>query len=93
MEEQKVLDLAKKYNKSAAQILIKWSISIGNVCIPKSVTPARIIANSEIFDFELSQDEIDSLLALNKDEHYLQPARFMGSRFYPWPQDGSAYKE
>jgi alcohol dehydrogenase (NADP+) len=93
MEEQLVLDLAKKYNKSAAQILIKWSISIGNVCIPKSVTPARIIANSEIFDFELSQEEIDSLLALNKDEHYLQPARFMGSKFYPWPQDGSAYKE
>lgn len=93
MEEEKVLNLAKKYNKSAAQICIKWSISMGFVCIPKSVTPARIESNSQIFDFELTQEEVDDLASLNIDQHYLEPARFKGSRFFPWPANGAEYTE
>lgn len=60
--EEKVLQpLIKKYNKTAAQILLRWSLQMGFVPLPKSVTPSRIQENTEIFDFELTAEEIKSL--------------------------------
>jgi len=53
--------LAKKYQKTAAQILLRWSVQKGFVPLPKSVTPSRIKENSEIFDFELSEEEMGTL--------------------------------
>lgn len=49
--------LAEKYGKSIAQICIRWSLQRGYLPLPKSVTPARIKENSEVFDFELSADD------------------------------------
>jgi len=84
METQQVLDLAKKHNKTAAQILIRLALDRGFVVIPKSVTPERIVANAEVFDFQLDQAEVDSLLALNQNTHYVYADRFCGSRYYPF---------
>lgn len=53
--------LAKKHNKSAAQILLRWSVQKGFVILPKSVTPSRIEENREIYDFELSKEDMQSL--------------------------------
>ena len=53
--------LAEKYGKSEAQILIKWSLAKGLVPLPKSVTPSRIRENADVFDFELTPDEVDQL--------------------------------
>jgi len=89
MEHEAVTALATKYNKSAAQVLIKFAINRGFVCIPKSVTPARIVSNSQIFDFDLDQSDVDSLLALNEDLHYVFPDRFQGSKYFPWPTAGN----
>lgn len=50
--------LAAKYGKSAAQIMIRWHLQIGNVVIPKSVTPSRIAENLAVFDFELAADDL-----------------------------------
>lgn len=58
MEDEKLLAIASKYSKSPAQILIKYQIQRGNVVIPKSVTKARIISNFDVFNFELSDDDI-----------------------------------
>ena len=59
--------LAAKYNKSAAQILIRWVIQIDAVVIPKSVNPVRIAENGDVFDFEISADDMDALNALNEN--------------------------
>lgn len=60
--EEKILQpLAKKYGKTTAQILLRWSLQKGFVPLPKSVTPTRIEENSDIFDFELTEDEMESL--------------------------------
>ncbi len=59
--------LAKKYNKTAVQIVLRWDIQKGVVTIPKSVTPQRIISNADIFDFTLTNDEIAEIDQLDKN--------------------------
>ena len=63
-------DMAKKYNKSEAQIVLRWDLQHDVVTIPKSVNPKRIIENMQIFDFELSQEDMDTLDALDKGKHF-----------------------
>jgi 2,5-diketo-D-gluconate reductase A len=52
-----LLKIAQKHSKSVAQIVIRWHIELGNVVIPKSVTPARMKENLEVFDFELDDQD------------------------------------
>ena len=54
-------DIAKKYDKTAAQVLIRWHIQGGFVAIPKSVKKERIEHNTDVFDFELSQSDMDAI--------------------------------
>lgn len=56
-----IAGLAAKYDKSPAQIVLRWHIQLGNVVIPKSVTPARIAANIAVFDFELAEDDMTAI--------------------------------
>jgi len=57
--------LVKKYGKTAAQVLIRWSLQKGFVPLPKSVTPTRIEENAAVFDFELTVEEMDSLKTID----------------------------
>lgn len=57
--------LAQKYGKTPAQIVLRWHIELGNSVIPKSVRPARIRENAEIFDVTLQPDEVNAITALN----------------------------
>lgn len=59
---------AEKYGKSAAQILIRWDIQKGVITIPKSVHKDRIVANADIFDFELTAEDVALLDGLDKGE-------------------------
>jgi diketogulonate reductase-like aldo/keto reductase len=61
MEEPAVQQLAKKYQKTAAQVLLRWSLQKGFVPLPKSVTPSRIDENADLYDFELTSEDMDSL--------------------------------
>lgn len=63
-------ELAQKYGKSPAQIVLRWDIQTGVITIPKSTTPSRIVENSEIFDFELSEEDMTRISALNKDQRF-----------------------
>ncbi|KAI4720911.1 Aldo/keto reductase [Aureobasidium sp. EXF-10727] len=53
--------LAKKYNKTTSQILLRWGLQKNFVILPKSVTPARIEENKDIYDFELSEEDMQVL--------------------------------
>lgn len=57
-------DLAAKYNKSIAQIALRWSLQRGYLPLPKSVTPERIRANGDVFDFELNDADMDLITNL-----------------------------
>jgi len=58
LTEQSLVALGEKYGKTPAQIILRWHLQIGNVVIPKSVTPDRIRGNIDVFDFELADDDI-----------------------------------
>lgn len=67
-QNQVLLALAEKHNKSVAQIILRWLIQRDVVVIPKSVHKERIIENSNIFDFELSSEDIETIKALDTKE-------------------------
>jgi diketogulonate reductase-like aldo/keto reductase len=62
--------LAKKYNKTNVQIILRWHIQYGNIVIPKSSNPTHLKENFEIFDFELTKDEMDEIKKLDKGKYY-----------------------
>jgi len=68
LSDPAITALAEKYSKTPAQIVIRWHLQLGNVVIPKSVTPSRIAENFDVFDFELAEDDVTSISALNRDE-------------------------
>jgi 2,5-diketo-D-gluconate reductase A len=68
LRDRVVTTIAEKYGKTPAQVVIRWHLELGNVVIPKSVTPSRIRENFDVFDFELDEDDVDALSALNRDE-------------------------
>lgn len=60
-----IRELAQKYAKTPAQIVIRWHLDCGLIVIPKSVTPARIKENFEVFDFKLHKDELTAISKLD----------------------------
>jgi 2,5-diketo-D-gluconate reductase A len=58
--------LASKYGKTPAQVVLRWHLQVGNIVIPKSVTPSRIHENFDVFDFELAEDDLVTIGALDK---------------------------
>ncbi|WP_285767801.1 aldo/keto reductase [Peribacillus sp. SI8-4] len=70
LEEPTINHIAKKHGKSPAQVLIRWHLQHDIVVIPKSITPARIEENAQVFDFSLSLNEMNQIDALNKNERF-----------------------
>ncbi|CAH0289275.1 MULTISPECIES: aldo/keto reductase [Bacillaceae] len=63
-----LVSIAEKYNKSVAQVILRWLTQRGVVAIPKSVRKERIIENFKIFDFELDQEDMEKIAALDTKE-------------------------
>jgi diketogulonate reductase-like aldo/keto reductase len=59
-------DLADKYGKTAAQMVLRWDLQSDIVTIPKSLTPSRIKENADLFDFEISPEDMDAINALDQ---------------------------
>jgi len=74
LEDPLVQRLATSYKKSPAEILLRWSFQKGNVVISKSVNPLHIKENFEIFKFELNQQDMVALDALNREHRYVSPS-------------------
>lgn len=68
LEDKVVQDIAVKHDKTAAQVILRWHVQEDSIVIPKSATPSRIEANFDIFDFELSVEDMKTLATLNRDE-------------------------
>ncbi|CAM5427620.1 MULTISPECIES: aldo/keto reductase [Streptomyces] len=67
LEVPAIVAIAQKHGRTPAQIVLRWHLQIGNVVIPKSVTPSRIKENIEVFDFSLDDEDLAAISALNED--------------------------
>ncbi len=67
LNDKTLTSIAAKYNKTPAQILIRWTLEHDVIVIPKSTQKSRIIENADVFDFRLSENDMASLDALNED--------------------------
>jgi diketogulonate reductase-like aldo/keto reductase len=67
LEVPAIIAIGQKHNRTPAQVVLRWHIQLGNIVIPKSVTPSRIKENIEVFDFSLDAEDLGALGALNED--------------------------
>jgi len=65
LANETLTSLAAKYGKTSAQVVLRWHLQVGNVVIPKSVTPTRIAENFDVFDFELADDDMAAVAELD----------------------------
>ena len=63
-----VRGIAEKHGVTPAQAILRWHLEIGNVVIPKSVTPSRIAENFDVFGFELDDDDLAAFTPLDRGE-------------------------
>lgn len=74
-----VVEIAERHAKTPAQVVLRWHLQQGRIVIPKSVTPARIAENLDVFDFVLTDDELSAIDALERDGRTgPHPAEFNG---------------
>ncbi|MFF9351910.1 aldo/keto reductase [Streptomyces sp. NPDC014734] len=66
LSDPAVTAIAERTGKSPAQVVLRWHLQLGNVVIPKSVTPARIRQNLDVFDFELTDEDMDAIAATDR---------------------------
>jgi 2,5-diketo-D-gluconate reductase A len=67
LDDPAIAAVAAKYDRSPAQVVLRWHLQLGNVVIPKSVTPSRIAENLDVLDFTLEDADVAALSALNVD--------------------------
>jgi 2,5-diketo-D-gluconate reductase A len=75
LDNPTIVGVAQAHDKTPAQVLIRWSVQLGNIVIPRSSSPERIKSNLDVFDFELTDDEMTTLNGLDE-----------GKRFRPDPE-------
>lgn len=83
LEDPVFVKLANKYNKTVAQVILRWHIEYGNVVIPGSKSPNHIDENIDIFDFELTEEEMKEIASLDKNKRYFNVPRFVQKLIFP----------
>ncbi len=84
--QESVLKAANRLNRTAAQVVLRWGVQRGTAIIPKTSKLERLKENLALFDFELTDDEMKSISALNEDRRFNDPAVFCDlafNLFYP----------
>ncbi|XP_066248970.1 aldo-keto reductase family 1 member B1-like [Euwallacea similis] len=87
MEDPKVVELAKKYGKTPAQILLRYQIERGVIVIPKSVTKSRIQQNLDIFDFKLAPVDIAHIDSFDCNGRFCPLTAAFGHKYHPFEND------
>jgi len=84
MEESIVKQIAEKYNKTPANVLVRFQLQRDIIVIPKSVTESRIISNFDVLDFELSEEDMNALRGLERGFRGFAVTKWENSSFYPF---------
>jgi 2,5-diketo-D-gluconate reductase A len=65
LDDPQIGEVAQRFDRTPAQVILRWHLQLGNVVIPKSVTPGRIEENFQVFDFELTDDDMRAIESLD----------------------------
>lgn len=84
LEEPLFAELGRKYGKSTVQIILRWHMQVGNIVIPGSKNPDHIKANIDLFDFELTANELSAITDMNKNAHYYTSTPEMQKVYVQW---------
>ncbi|XP_076737718.1 aldo-keto reductase family 1 member D1-like isoform X2 [Maylandia zebra] len=87
LEDDLLVSIAKKYNKTTAQVCLRFNVQRGVVVIPKSFSPARIKENFEIFNFSLSDADMKAVEGLNKNIRFVELLMWSDHPEYPFHDD------
>ena len=87
LEEPAIVEIAKRHNKEPAQVLIKFQAQRGVVVIPKSVTPARIKSNMQVFDFTLSDDEMKTIASFDRNYRFCPLDQYKEHQYYGFNEE------
>lgn len=87
LEEPIFTALAEKYNKTTAQIILRWHVQNGTAVIPGSTNPVHINENADIFDFSLTEAEMQQIHSLNKNVRYYNSTPEMEERYATYAID------
>lgn len=92
IDEPLFTELGKKYGKSNVQIILRWHVQDGIIVIPGSKNPAHIADNFDIWDFELTDDEMKQIAALNKNKPYYTSTPDILAGYAAWRPDVDGQK-
>lgn len=81
LEQPNVQEIAKRVNRTPAQVVLRWGVQRGNAIIPKTSKPERLLENAGLFDFELNDEEMASIAALNRNQRFNDPGVFAEQAF------------
>ncbi|CAK9807888.1 Aldo-keto reductase family 1 member A1-A [Anthophora quadrimaculata] len=84
LDNPKILDLSKKYNKTPAQIALRYVLQQGIAIIPKTVTPSRLKENINIFDFSLTDEEMAAIASIGTGQRVSRFGDAKGHKYYPF---------
>ncbi|XP_075946092.1 aldo-keto reductase family 1 member D1-like isoform X2 [Anarhichas minor] len=84
LEDELIVSIGKKYNKSTAQVALRFNVQRGVAVIPKSFSPERIKHNFQIFDFSLTGEEMKAIEALNKNIRFVELLMWSDHPEYPF---------
>lgn len=86
LEHPTISKLAEKYSKTPAQICLRWGIQKNVVMLPKSVTPSRILQNIQVFDFELTSEEMAELKSIDQNYRNYGVENLSEHKYYPFKE-------
>jgi 2,5-diketo-D-gluconate reductase A len=73
IDDETISQIASAHDRTPAQVILRWHIQLGNVVIPKSVTPERIEENFRVFDFKLTDDDMRTIGQLDSEDGRIGP--------------------
>ncbi|XP_046558415.1 aldo-keto reductase family 1 member B1-like [Haliotis rubra] len=87
LEDPTIVEIGRKYNKSPAQVILRYGIQRGYALIPKSTNPTRLAQNMDIFDFKLSEEDMKTMLALDRGlRNNFQTFKWKDHPFFPYKE-------
>lgn len=87
LEDEALIKIGQKYNKTAAQVCLRWCLQRGLAPAPKGLTPLQLIENGQIFDFELSDQDMSAIKSLNKNLRFYSSPKLRNHKFYPFNEE------